>query len=817
VPTSEDATARTRLFESIVRLYLAIAERAPLVLFVDDVQWADAATLDLLHYANRRWVEVGAPILLLLALRAETLATNIALAEWYTGMQRDRFPLRLELGPLTIEDTLRLVQALIPERLAADRRPAVEQFSHWLFAEASGQPLYMLETLKALAEQGVLAAQAETGGQWRLDIARMRDPSSLHGLLPPRIREVVRTRLARLSPQAITLLSAGAILGQNLTFGQLWRVANLDEDQALSALDELVRSQLLRRAEIRQRASADPTYAFSHDKIRDVVYTEAGDARRFVFHRRAFEILQAASAAPAILAYHAARAGLMEAAFHYNVVAGDAALQLFAVRDAIMFYELARQGLAESSENGMPEASTSAASWQQLYTQLGRAYELDNQFDNAREIYQALLGLARSLGDLTLEWTALNRLATVATLGSMDLEAALTLLHEAREVAERNDDQAGLAETEWNLAQARFYQAGAWAAALAHGESALARARDLGLAELSARCLNIIARASNGLHAWAAVEAAASEAQAVYAALGDRALEADCLCNVAAARIYRGDTAAGISAGWAARAINLEIGNTWRQVTCAIHLTLGLVDHGALREALEVAEHAVATARTHGIRMLPAVLARLGTVYRTLLDLDAARTAHEEALSLAERMPGQVFVALAAAELCADAALQGAWAEAYQYALRAAATKSHSLAYVGFTGWLEVEALLRGGDSAVANELMRWLSQHARNYPRYQLAHLRCQAVLARWEGRNTQAQEYLLSASALAAELDLPCEQWSIQAALVELYRSSGDELQACAAAAQAAAILQSLVERIDDRQLQAGLLAIIHTIAGN
>jgi tetratricopeptide (TPR) repeat protein len=166
-----------------------------------------------------------------------------------------------------------------------------------------------------------------------------------------------------------------------------------------------------------------------------------GDARRFVFHRRAFEILQAASAAPAILAYHAARAGLTHAAFEYSLTAGDAALRLFAVRDAIAFYEQAHQGLAEWFEHGSPEANTFAASWQQLYTQLGRAYELDNQFDKARETYQAMLGLAQSLGELALEWTALNRLATVATLGSFDLEAALALLHEARQVAERSGER----------------------------------------------------------------------------------------------------------------------------------------------------------------------------------------------------------------------------------------------------------------------------------------------------------------------------------------------------------------------------------------
>jgi hypothetical protein len=139
------------------------------------------------------------------------------------------------------------------------------------------------------------------------------------------------------------------------------------------------------------------------------------------------------------------------------------------------------------------------------------------------------------------------------------------------------------------------------------------------------------------------------------------------------------------------------------------------------------------------------------------------------------------------------------------------------LAYVGFSSWLEMEAPLRGGDRALANELMHWLSQRAHTYARYQFAQLQCEAVLARWEGRNTQAQEYLQAASSLAADLDLPCEQWPIQAALVDLYRASGDEAGARAAAAQAAAILGLLAEAIEEPRLQAGLLAMHSSIAGS
>ena len=138
VPGGDEAAARTRLFEAIVRLGRALSVRAPLVLFIDDVQWADVASLDVLDYAGRRWKEDEAGVLLLFSLRSEALATTPALDEWLSGLRRDIPVARIDLGPLSFEDTVQLLQALGPESplapegedirsvdLHGDTRPAV--------------------------------------------------------------------------------------------------------------------------------------------------------------------------------------------------------------------------------------------------------------------------------------------------------------------------------------------------------------------------------------------------------------------------------------------------------------------------------------------------------------------------------------------------------------------------------------------------------------------------------------------------------------------------------------------------------------------
>ena len=139
VPEGDEATARNRLFEAVARLGQALAERAPVVLFIDDVQWADLGSLDLLHYLGRSWTERGTPVMLLMSIRDEALINPGMLTQSLDGLQHDLAVITLPLGALQLEDTLLLVQALGKSEVSADMQEA-PRFAHWLFAETGGSP-----------------------------------------------------------------------------------------------------------------------------------------------------------------------------------------------------------------------------------------------------------------------------------------------------------------------------------------------------------------------------------------------------------------------------------------------------------------------------------------------------------------------------------------------------------------------------------------------------------------------------------------------------------------------------------------------------
>jgi predicted ATPase len=319
----------------------------------------------------------------------------------------------LQLGPLTAEDILRLLQAFGGKD--GGRSADLERFGQWLFTETEGQPFYLMETLKVLLERGALTSRPNEDGGWTIDFtAAMEHEMVVRGFFPPSVREVIVARLDRLPPNAFALLAAGAVLGQGITFELLCQVADLAEHDGLSALDEVLHSHLLQESEREGGPMTDGRYVFAHAKIRAVVYAEAGEARRSIFHRRALEALQAAAAPAAELAYHALAAGLAEPAFHWSLAAGEEAMRVVAVSSAISFYEQARHLMAERLQELDLEAMLPAPEIEHLYTHLGRAYELNAEWEKARRVYTSLLAYAQDARQPAMESAALDRLAALA-------------------------------------------------------------------------------------------------------------------------------------------------------------------------------------------------------------------------------------------------------------------------------------------------------------------------------------------------------------------------------------------------------------------
>jgi DNA-binding SARP family transcriptional activator/predicted ATPase len=795
----DDPSARTRLLEALARLTQAFAERAPLVLVIDDAQWADGASLDVLRYIVRHWSAHATPALLLLTVRSESRPPR--LKEWLASIEREAQTTRLALSALTTEETEQLVERMA-SNLATDESAA---FSQWLFAETGGQPFFLVETLKALVERDLLSMHLTAHGKWKMEIPGTEQAAALRRLsfLPRGVQDLIRFRLARLTSQALAFLVAGAVLGRDFDFATACAVAGLEEGDGLAALDEL-RDRAL--AWERDGEQGQERLAIAHDKIREVVYGDASQARRHVFHRRALEALQVAATPSGALAHHALAAGATEPAFRFSLIAGEEAMGVFAVRSAIRHFELARSLL--------DALQVPLAQLESLYLQLGRAYELEADFANARAVYEALLVVTRREPHPEAECAALNRLATLAAQASLDFTAALVYLHEALVLAEQSGEASIMAETEWNLAQTYYYMLDA--RSLPHGEHALALARTPGRPDLLARCLNVVAWAK-ATFPGECNEALtyAEEARALYASLYNRVMEADCLCLLASAQHYLGQLQNGIANARAAQAISREIENPWGQAHSAFQLSKCLLDVGAYAETLALAQQAADLAQTREMPLLRMLCqAQQGAVKRLLGLFEEARADHlRMATSLAEdSASAKDYELMITLELLADSAYAGDWQGAWEQAqrLRAVPSLDRNPPYNLVLSFdLLIETLMRAGEMEAATDLVRSMEGYTRANRRTHLALLRAQAILARAQGEPTRAIAVLRQAAALADTMGLAGELWHVYAALGELRRAQGDEAQAQEANSRAAAIVRYLADQLDDERLRASFLA--------
>lgn len=239
-------------YEAVAQMLFAIAKRRAVWLCLDDLHWADRATLAWLSYLLGRLP--GHRLLILATVRAESLE---AVADVRRQAERAGVFRQIALGPLAKEAIIAILQQLA---LPLESE-AIIAFAHRLYQATGGNPFFALETLRALLESGDLDTSFDT-----LPV-------------PTTIRHVIATRLERLSALARQVLEAAAVLETNTTLPLLAAVSGRQDEEVAEALEELVRHQFLH--------SQQERLTFNHALTRSVLAEQLTPWRQQILHRRA--------------------------------------------------------------------------------------------------------------------------------------------------------------------------------------------------------------------------------------------------------------------------------------------------------------------------------------------------------------------------------------------------------------------------------------------------------------------------------------------------------------------------------------------------
>jgi DNA-binding SARP family transcriptional activator len=380
-PSEGTGAERFRLFETINVLLGALSVRTPVVVVLEDLQWLDSASAHVLRHLFRH--PLPGAVLVLASYRDNEISPGHPFADVLAELRLPHAGVRLRLDGLEHGE----VAALLTATLGA---AGDEAFAVSLQRQTDGNPFFVEEVARQLRDTHALAA------------------GDLHWEqvgIPEGVRDVIGRRLLRLQPTTGKLLQHAAVLGRTFEAVVVEQVSDLTPDEVLEAVEEAVAAGLLRES-----ASRPGRYAFTHDLVRQTLYSQLSLLRRARLHRSAGDVLERVGAEVPELAHHylrGAQAGDSGKALGYSVEAGTQALQRLAYDEAAEWFQRAlevvdddRSPLRADPLLGLGEALRRAGDTEGGRGAFLQASDLARALDDHDLLGRAALGYGQGSGGL---------------------------------------------------------------------------------------------------------------------------------------------------------------------------------------------------------------------------------------------------------------------------------------------------------------------------------------------------------------------------------------------------------------------------------
>jgi tetratricopeptide (TPR) repeat protein len=374
---AEPDSERYLMFEAVDALLAGIAKRAPLLLVLDDLHWADRPTLALLSHLAR--ATHAAPLVMLGTYRTGEVIGDHPLRTTIADLRHDGVADGIVLRGMSQDE----VRELIDATCDLDVRPG---FVDSVRRETMGNPFFVQEICSHVGEMGA------TPGAFTLDTLGV----------PEGVKQVIGRRIARLPEGTERLLTTAAVIGREFDLDVLVAVAGVDEDDALDAIERACTARLLEEV-----TGELGRYSFVHALTREALYDSLSATRRARVHRRVAETIEAQYADDledhyAALAFHYAEAGTqVPKAIEYAGRAGAQALVRLAHEEATAQFERGLALLAEQDRSrcdlllGLAEARRRAGDVPGSQRAFAEAGEIARSLGDAERLAHAAVGSFR--------------------------------------------------------------------------------------------------------------------------------------------------------------------------------------------------------------------------------------------------------------------------------------------------------------------------------------------------------------------------------------------------------------------------------------
>lgn len=419
---------QVRMFESISQQIIDISTQKPLVLFIDDLHWADTGAINLLIYLSR--AIKNHPVALLCSYRPEVLTKSDQskkALELINRMTYEKTATNIHIDRLRKKETAMMIKSLFQNKKFPKE---LEGFIH---AETEGNPFFIEEMLRSMDEDELISFD-ESKSSWVLTrkISEFKVPDS--------IKDVVFFRTDRLDKEMHRVLESASVLGVEFEYDILSAVSAIDENQLVTYLDEFIHLTLIKELPC---GLGDPVcYRFAHNKICEVLYESLSQSRKRLLHKmtaKAYEdkYQNDLDSVTYELARHYYEGGDYRRSLQYSIDAGEKAISDIAPTKAKTFFLRALE-VIELMEARPSEKVSNKEIQAEIYLKLSELTKLTGDWEVALVYTRELLNLSESLNDRWKQTDAHNNEGSIHSHRS-EWKNAIEHFSKALELAEKSD------------------------------------------------------------------------------------------------------------------------------------------------------------------------------------------------------------------------------------------------------------------------------------------------------------------------------------------------------------------------------------------
>jgi tetratricopeptide (TPR) repeat protein len=412
---------RSYLYERMTSHLFNLTKSSPVVMFIDDFQWVDSASIGYLQYLSEAITDK--PILMIITICTDELSEmtdkNEKITELLLNLDNFGNYQSMTLSRFNKDDVSSIIKKVF------SRKDVPEGFIEQIFKKTEGNPLFIEDTIRGLIDEDIIDVSNYVW-ETRLDVSQLKILDST--------REVLINRLRKVNKDALKILSYAAVIGREFTFDLLEKVTEENKEKLLDYVDTLLEAKLI----LEDLSSEEDQYRFDNPIIQDIAYSQLSRSRRRFVHTKIGNIFEQENLNDVgnvvfDLASHYSKGWEYKKALKYLILAGDSAIQIYAIDDARRYYLSALETLNKFDyENEIRQHEI------ELLSNLGYTCQMLGDWDQALEYYQTIPKLIEDFQ---------NHLKNQGFGENTDTTKSET------ELIPTNWIQLKLADTYWNIAE----------------------------------------------------------------------------------------------------------------------------------------------------------------------------------------------------------------------------------------------------------------------------------------------------------------------------------------------------------------------------